>query len=439
MQTKKDNKRINLISLGCSKNLVDSEVLMGQLKSSGFKVSFEEESTGSDAVVINTCGFIKDAKQESVDTILQYIDAKERGDVGQVYVMGCLSERYINDLKNEIPDVDKYFGVNNIQEIVNELGGDYKKELIGERKITTPSHYAYLKISEGCDRRCTFCAIPSIRGKHVSRPIEEITTEARRLVAKGIKEVMLIAQDLTYYGIDLYKKNMFTALLTSLSDIRGLEWIRLHYTYPAGFPEDIIPLIKNRPNICNYIDMPVQHINNRILSLMQRGHTKEGTIKLLEKIRNEIPEVAIRSTLIVGFPGETEEEFGELLDFVKEFKFNRLGVFMYSHEEGTTAFRLHDSVPEKVKQERMERLMEVQQSISLELNQAMVGKTIKVIVDRKENGFYIGRSESDSPEVDNEVLIESPESDIKIGRFYSVKITKSDFFDLYGTISKTEL
>lgn len=438
MQTKKENKRINLISLGCSKNLVDSEVLMGQLKTSGFDVSFEDESTGSDAVVINTCGFINDAKQESIDTILQYIEAKERGEVGQVYVMGCLSERYINDLKKEIPDVDKYFGVNNIQEIVNELGGDYKKELIGERKITTPSHYAYLKISEGCDRRCTFCAIPSIRGKHVSRPMEEIITEARRLVAKGVKEVMLIAQDLTYYGIDLYKKNMFSTLLTSLSDIRGLEWIRLHYTYPAGFPEDIIPLIKNRSNICNYIDMPIQHINNRILSLMQRGHTKEGTMKLLEKIRHEFPDVAIRSTLIVGFPGETEEEFNELLDFVKAFKFNRLGVFLYSHEEGTTAFRLPDSVPEKVKQQRMEKLMAAQQAISLELNQSLVGKTVKTIIDRRENGFYIGRTEADSPEVDNEVLISSPETDIKIGRFYSVNISKSDYFDLYGTVSKEQ-
>ncbi|MCD4696698.1 MAG: 30S ribosomal protein S12 methylthiotransferase RimO [Bacteroidales bacterium] len=431
-------KRINLVSLGCSKNLVDSEVLMGQLSANDFDISFEENLAGSDAVIINTCGFINDAKQESIDTILQHIEAKERGETGEVYVMGCLSERYIDVLKKEIPDVDKYFGVNNIREIVKELGGDFKKDLIGERKITTPSHYAYLKISEGCDRRCSFCAIPSIRGKHISRPQEEIISEARRLVANGVKEIMLIAQDLIYYGIDRYKKNRFTALLNSLSEIHGLEWIRLHYAYPAGFPEDLLALIKSKENICNYIDIPVQHINNRILSLMQRGHTKEGTLNLLEKIRKQLPETAIRSTLIVGFPGETDEEFNELLDFVKDFKFNRLGVFTYSHEEGTTAFGLKDTVPEQVKQARLEQIMEIQQSISYNCNSEFVGKTLKTIIDRRENEYFVGRTEFDSPEVDNEVLIKSPVSDIKIGNFYPVKIEKADDFDLFGTRVKPD-
>ena len=438
MKTKNIKKRINLVSLGCSKNLVDSEVLMGQLSANDFDISFEENLAGSDAVIINTCGFINDAKQESIDTILQHIEAKERGETGEVYVMGCLSERYIDVLKKEIPDVDKYFGVNNIREIVKELGGDFKKDLIGERKITTPSHYAYLKISEGCDRRCSFCAIPSIRGKHISRPQEEIISEARRLVANGVKEIMLIAQDLIYYGIDRYKKNRFTDLLNSLSEIHGLEWIRLHYAYPAGFPEDLLALIKSKENICNYIDIPVQHINNRILSLMQRGHTKEGTLNLLEKVRKQLPETAIRSTLIVGFPGETDEEFNELLDFVKDFKFNRLGVFTYSHEEGTTAFGLKDTVPEQVKQARLEQIMEIQQSISYNCNSEFVGKTLKTIIDRRENEYFVGRTEFDSPEVDNEVLIKSPVSDIKIGNFYPVKIEKADDFDLFGTRVKPD-
>lgn len=437
MQTKKTNKKINIVSLGCSKNLVDSEVLMGQLQANKFDVHHEEDMEHADAVVINTCGFIKDAKQESIDTILQYIRAKEDGRIGSLYVMGCLSERYVKELEDEIPDVDKYFGVNDIKEIVGELGGDYKFDLIGERRITTLSHYAYLKISEGCDRRCTFCAIPSIRGKHVSRPEGEIIAEARRLAAKGIKEVMLIAQDLTYYGIDLYKENKFASLLDSLAGIRGIEWIRLHYTYPAGFPMEIIPLIKKHDNICNYIDMPVQHINNRILSLMQRGHTQEGTYKLLEKIRQELPDVALRTTLIVGFPGETDEEFQELIEFVRAFKFERLGVFTYSHEEGTTAYRLEDSVPEEVKQQRLEMLMQVQQDISLELNQAKVGKTINAIIDRQEGDHYIGRTEFDSPEVDNEVIISATGIHVKIGNIYPVHIEKADFFDLFGSISNS--
>lgn len=436
MQTKNTKKKINIVSLGCSKNLVDSEVLMGQLQANHFDITHTDGPVEpSDAVVINTCGFINDAKQESIDTILTYIRAKEEGKIGNVYVMGCLSERYIKELESEIPDVDKYFGVNDIKNVVGALGGDYKYELVGERKLTTPGHYAYLKISEGCDRRCTFCAIPSIRGKHVSKPEGEVIAEARRLAAKGVKEVMLIAQDLTYYGIDLYRENRFAALLQSLAGIRALEWIRLHYTYPAGFPTEIIPLIRDHQNICNYIDMPIQHINNRILSLMQRGHSQEGTIKLLDEIKSALPDVALRTTLIVGFPGETDEEFKQLVAFVERFRFDRLGVFTYSPEEGTTAYKLKDSVPEHVKQERMEELMNVQQSISLDLNQQKVGKSFKTIIDRLENEYYIGRTEYDSPEVDNEVLIPAANLDLQIGSFYPVLIEKADFFDLYGRIS----
>jgi ribosomal protein S12 methylthiotransferase len=437
LQTKHhQKKKINLVSLGCSKNLVDTEDLMGQLQAGRFAISFEGDSRGCDAVVINTCGFINSAKQESIDTILEHIEAKKRGEIGQVYVMGCLSERYLTELQKEIPDVKKYFGVNSIKEIVEELGGDYKKELLGERKLTTPSHYAYLKISEGCNKRCTFCAIPSIRGKHTSKPKALVLAETRRLVAKGTKEIMLIAQDLTYYGTDLFKKNTFADLLSSLTDIEGLDWIRMHYVYPAGFPLEILPVIRDNPKICNYIDIPVQHINSRILGLMQRGHTREGTIELLHKIRETIPGVALRTTLIVGFPGETEEEFNELLQFVKDFKFDRLGVFAYSHEEGTTAFKLPDNIPEKVKQKRLGEIMNAQQTVSLELNQLKVGKVFKTIIDRQENGFYVGRTEYDSPEVDNEVLIESPGPDIQIGQFYPVRILRADFFDLFGTISQ---
>lgn len=435
MRTKSSKKNINIVSLGCSKNLVDSEVLMGQLKANDFKVNFESDEP-ADVVVINTCGFINDAKEESIDTILQYINAKEQGLIENVYVMGCLSERYIKELEAEIPDVDKYFGVNDINKIVTQLGGDYKKELIGERLITTPSQYAYLKISEGCDRRCTFCAIPSIRGKHKSKPKEEIISETRRLVAKGVKEVILIAQDLTYYGYDLYGKNEFADLLRSISGIKGIEWIRLHYAYPAGFPVEVLDVIKERPNICNYIDMPVQHINNRILSLMQRGHTKEGTSKLLDKIRSSLPEAALRTTLIVGFPGETEEEFNELVDFVQEYKFDRLGVFTYSPEEGTRAFKLPDNVPEEVKQARLEKIMAIQQEVSMEKNSARIGKVFKTMIDRKEGEFYIGRTEYDSPEVDNEMIIDPEGERLEIGKFYPVKVSKADFFDLFGKISQ---
>lgn len=435
MRTKSSKKKINIVSLGCSKNLVDSEVLMGQLKANDFQVNFESDDK-ADVVVINTCGFINDAKEESVDTILQYINAKEKGLIENVYVMGCLSERYIKELETEIPDVDKYFGVNDINNVVTQLGGDYKKELIGERLVTTPKQYAYLKISEGCDRRCTFCAIPSIRGKHKSKPIEEIITETRRLVAKGVKEVILIAQDLTYYGIDLYGKNEFTNLLQSLSGIKGIEWIRLHYAYPAGFPIEVLDVIKEKSNICNYIDMPIQHINNRILSLMQRGHTKEGTTNLLNNIRSVLPEAALRTTLIVGFPGETEEEFNELAEFVREYKFDRLGVFTYSPEEGTKAYKLPDNVPEDVKQARLEKIMAIQQEVSLEKNTSRVGKVFKTMIDRKEGDYYIGRTEYDSPEVDNEMIIDSEGEELRIGQFYPVIVSKADFFDLFGKVSQ---
>ncbi len=414
---------------------MDSEVLMGQLKANRLEFAFEEKGTNADIVVINTCGFINDAKQESIDTILQYVNAKEKGLIENVYVMGCLSERYKDELNKEIPDIDKYFGVNDIKQIISELGGRYKKEFIRERELTTPGHYAYLKIAEGCNRKCTFCAIPLIRGKHISRPEEEIIDEAKRLVNKGVKEIILISQDLTYYGIDLYKKNNLASLLISLSEIGGLEWIRLHYTYPAGFPEEVLYLMNEKPNICNYIDIPVQHINNRILGLMQRGHSKAETMRLLEKIRKVIPDAALRTTLIIGFPGETQEEYQELVRFVKDFEFDRLGVFAYSPEEGTKAFKLKDDVPEQIKNDRIEQLMGIQQSLSLKLNKNRIGKTFKTLIDRKENEYYVGRTEYDSPEIDNEVLISSPEKPLQIGEFYSVEVSDAEYFDLFGKVS----
>ncbi|GAB4311933.1 MAG: 30S ribosomal protein S12 methylthiotransferase RimO [Bacteroidales bacterium] len=430
-------KKINLISLGCSKALVDSETLMGQLKANGLTVDYQSPEPGHDAVIINTCGFINDAKEESIETILRFVQASKEGEVGEVYVMGCLSERYMNDLKKEIPDVTRYFGVNDLASVVKHFGGEYRKELIGERRLTTPSHFAYLKISEGCDRRCTFCAIPKIRGRHHSRPMEEIVEEAERLAGRGVKELILIAQDLTYYGIDLYKRNRLAELLVKLGDIPGIRWIRLHYAYPAGFPEEIIPVIRDHEKVLNYLDMPIQHINNRILSLMQRGHSQAATIKLLERIKKEIPDIVLRTTLIAGFPGETDSEFAELEQFVRDFRFHRLGVFAYSHEEGTTAFKLEDSVPDRIKQERVARIMEVQQEISLQYNESLVNTTIEVIVDRLENDYYVGRTQGDSPEVDNEVLIPSSEPDIYPGKIVPVKITSADYFDLTGVVARS--
>jgi len=406
---------------------------MAQLKASDFDV-IHNSNTKSEIVVINTCGFINDAKQESIDTILQYVQAKERGFIGKLYVIGCLSQRYRDELIEQIPDVDQYFGVNSMQGIIKEIGAKYRAELIGERLLTTPSHYAYLKISEGCNRKCTFCAIPAIRGKHKSKTIEEILAEARNLAGKGVKELILIAQDLGFYGIDIYRKPLLPLLVEELSKISGIQWIRLHYAYPAGFPEALLTVMKNNEKVCRYLDIPIQHISNRILSLMQRGHSKDETIRLLEKIRNEIPGITLRTTVIVGFPGETKQEFEELRDFIGEFKFDRLGVFPYSHEEETKAFKLHDNIQAKTKTKRMDSLMDVQQSISLELNRNKIGKIFQTLIDRKEGDFFIGRSESDSPEIDNEVIIRNQKTELLTGKFYPVLVSKADYFDVFGEV-----
>ena len=435
MKTKSGPHKIGLVSLGCAKNLVDSEILMKQLEANRFELVFDpSDHTGIDTAIINTCGFINDAKQESIDTILQYVSAKKANLIENVYVMGCLSERYQDKLREEIPEVDAFFGVNDLKKIISHIGGSYKNNLIGDRKITTPSHYAYVKISEGCDRKCSFCAIPMIRGKHVSRPIEDIVGEVSRLVAGGIREVILIAQDTTYYGLDIYKKRLLPELLDSLSNIAGLEWIRLHYTYPDGFPQELMETISTLPNICKYIDIPLQHISNRILKSMHRGLDGGKTRQLVESIRKNIPGVAIRTTFIVGYPGETKAEFEELCRFVEEFRFDRLGVFAYSHEEDTAAFSHSDNVSEKVKQQRVEELMAIQEGISLSLNNEKVGKTVRVIIDRAEGDYYIARTEYDSPEVDNEVLILKGDAEITPGTFCTVKITRAESFDIFAEL-----
>ncbi|MGK0638415.1 30S ribosomal protein S12 methylthiotransferase RimO [Schleiferia thermophila] len=434
MRTKSLKKKtINVITLGCSKNLYDSEVLMGQLRANGKEVV--AEAPAGDIVVINTCGFINNAKQESIDTILHYVDIKERGKVEKVYVTGCLSERYKPDLEKEIPEVDQYFGTRDLPRLLKVLGADYKHELVGERLLTTPSHYAYLKISEGCDRPCSFCAIPLMRGGHKSTPIEELVNQANKLAAKGVKELILIAQDLTYYGLDLYKKRELARLLRELVKVEGIEWIRLHYLYPAGFPEEVLDVIATEPKICNYVDIPLQHISDPILKSMRRGTTREKTDRLLALMRQKVPGIAIRTTLIVGYPGESEEDFQVLKDWVRETRFDRLGCFTYSHEENTHAHQLSDDVPEEVKQYRANEIMAVQQKISEELNQTKVGQTFKVLFDRTEAGYYIGRTEFDSPDVDNEVLVPM-ESDtyLRLGEFYNVKITESTEYDLIGEI-----
>jgi ribosomal protein S12 methylthiotransferase len=412
---------------------VDSEVFMGHLQKGPYEVQFESTET-PDIAVINTCGFIKDAKQESIDIVLDYIEAKKRGEVERVYVMGCLTERYREEIRNEMPELEGVYGVNEISKIVEDLEVDYQKELFGERKVTTPKHYAYLKVSEGCDRTCSFCAIPLIRGKHKSRTIESLVAEANDLVAKGVKELILIAQDLTYYGIDIYGKKELANLLTQLSDIEGVEWIRLHYTFPTQFPEEVIELMKERKNICNYIDIPLQHIDDTLLKSMKRGHTSESTKKLIKMFRERIPNLSIRSTFIVGYPGETEEAFQALKEFIQESKFNRLGVFTYSEEEDTSAALLEDDVPEEVKEARMEEIMELQAGISLEWNEAKVGKEMRIIIDREEDDFFIGRTEYDSPEVDNEVLIEKNDQNLEIGKFYQVKITNAEMFDIFAEV-----
>jgi ribosomal protein S12 methylthiotransferase len=432
MKTKTKHKKINIITMGCSKNLVDSEHLMGQLQANDLRVVHQSENDSGDIVIINTCGFIADAKEESIDMILNAVEAKKAGDVEKVYVMGCLSERYKKELPEEISGVDGFYGASDMTKIIKDLGADYKTELVGERVLTTPSHYAYLKISEGCDRKCSFCAIPLIRGKHKSVPREELIIEAKKLAQKGVKELILIAQDLIWYGIDIYQKQALGDLLKELIKIQGIDWIRLHYTYPTNFPNEILDIIRDEPKVANYIDIPLQHISDRILRSMKRGHTGKGTRELVQSMRNKVPDVALRTTFIVGYPGETEADFNELIDFVKESRFERLGVFTYSPEEDTSAFKLEDDVPEEVKQERKARLMELQEEISREINQKRIGSENKVIIDRYEYPYFIGRTQYDSPEVDNEVLIEAEETDLQIGQFYTIKITKADSFDLYG-------
>ena len=409
--------------------MYDSEVLMGQLKAGGKEVVHEKEGN---IVVINTCGFINNAKEESINTILDYVQQKEAGLVDKVFVMGCLSERYKPDLEKEIPDVDQYFGTSELPALLKVLGADYKHELIGERLTTTPKNYAYLKISEGCDRPCSFCAIPLMRGAHISTPIEDLVTEAEKLAAKGVKELILIAQDITYYGLDLYKKRALADLLRALVKVEGIEWIRIHYAFPTGFPMDVLEVMKTEPKICNYLDIPLQHISDKILTSMKRGTTQEKTTKLLNKFREAVPEMAIRTTLIVGYPGETEEDFQALKDFVKAMRFDRLGCFTYSHEENTTAYELADDVPEEVKLQRANEIMELQSQISWELNQAKVGKVFRCLIDRKEGNYFVGRTEYDSPDVDNEVLIDAKKHYVKIGDFTDVKITEAVDYDLYG-------
>jgi len=423
---------VNVITLGCSKNLVDSENLIGQLKGNDIEVA-HESNADANIVVVNTCGFIDMAKQESIDTILDYADAKTKGDIEKLYVTGCLSERYKEDLSKEIPEVNAWFGTMDLPFLLKELGADYKHQLIGERQgLTTPQHYAYLKISEGCNRTCSFCAIPLMRGKHISRPIEDLVFEAKNLVKQGVKEIMIIAQELTYYGLDIYKKRSLPELLNQLAAVEGLEWIRLHYAYPHKFPLEIIEAVKAHPNICNYLDMPLQHASDNVLKNMKRQITRADTESLIANIRNILPGIAIRTTMLVGFPGETEKDIEVLKEFITEQRFERLGVFTYSHEEGTSGYQLNDNISEEEKQQRASEIMAIQQDISDELNQAKIGKDFKVIIDRKEGDNYIGRTEFDSPEVDNEVIINATEQYLRVGDFAKIKITDASDFDLYG-------
>lgn len=434
MKTKGPKKtKVNIVTLGCSKNVVDSEVLLTQLRGNGIEVAHESKKDDSNIVVINTCGFIDNAKQESIDTILRYVDAKEEGIVEKVYVTGCLSQRYKDDLEKEIPQVDAWFGTRDLSRLLKQLNANYKHELVGERILTNPSHFAYLKISEGCDRPCSFCAIPLMRGGHISRPIEELVLEAKNLAKNGTKELLLIAQDSTYYGLDLYKKRNLADLLKNLSDVEGIEWIRLHYAFPAGFPLDVLDVMAERSNICHYLDIPLQHGSTRILQTMRRGITREKTEALLHTIRAKVPDIAIRTTLIAGHPGETEADFEEMMKFVEDSRFDRLGVFGYSHEENTHSHSMADDVPADVKQERVEAIMDLQQGISLELNQQKIGKTLKVLVDRKEGGSFIGRTEYDSPEVDNEVMLDGKKEYLRVGDFVNATITGASEFDLIAT------
>lgn len=430
-KTLKKNK-VNVVTLGCSKNVFDSEVMMAQLKGNKFEVEHESKSDDAEIVIINTCGFIDNAKQESIDTILQFAEAKSRGFVDKVYVTGCLSERYKSDLEVEIPEVDAFFGTRELPKLLKTLKADYKHELIGERLLTTPSHYAYLKIAEGCDRPCSFCAIPLMRGKHISTPIEELVRQTKQLAANGVREIILIAQDLTYYGLDIYKKRVLAELIDQLAEVEGIEWIRLHYAYPSGFPMDVLEVMKRRSNVCNYLDIPLQHGSTNMLKAMRRGIDREKTEALIRTIRESVPGIAIRTTLIAGYPGETEADFQEMYDFVERSRFDRLGIFTYSHEENTHAYNFEDDVPDEVKRERADKIMELQSGISYELNQQKVGQTFKVVFDRIEGDYFIGRTEFDSPEVDNEVLVRKDSGYVRIGDFANVLITKADHYDLYG-------
>ncbi|MFI5363377.1 MAG: 30S ribosomal protein S12 methylthiotransferase RimO [Elusimicrobiota bacterium] len=428
-RTLKKNK-IHVVTLGCSKNLFDSEVLMGQLRANEFEVEHESDCDDASIVVINTCGFIDNAKQESIDTILRYADAKKKGLVDRVIVTGCLSERYKDDLIKEMPEVDAFFGTRDLPNLLKTLGADYKHELVGERLLTTPRHFAYFKISEGCDRPCSFCAIPLMRGKHVSTPIETLVAEARRLAAAGTRELLLIAQDSTYYGLDLYGKRRLADLLKALSDVEGLGWIRLHYAFPTGFPLDALDVMRDRPNVCKYLDMPLQHVSDRMLASMRRGTTKATTAALVSEIRERVPGIALRTTLIAGYPGETKKDHEEMLEWVEKTRFDRLGVFEYSHEENTRAFTLKDDVPAKEKKRRAGAVMKLQQGISSEINAAKIGKTFKVLIDGKEGRNFVGRTEQDSPEVDNEVLVDAAKHYLRVGDFASLRVTAASEYDL---------
>ena len=435
MRTKSTRKnKINVITLGCSKNVYDSEVLMGQLAANNMKVEHESTKDDSNIVVINTCGFIDNAKEESINTILEQAERKEAGHIDKLYVTGCLSERYKPDLEREITNVDQYFGTTDLPKLLKVLGADYKHELLGDRLTTTPKHYAYLKIAEGCDRPCSFCAIPLMRGKHKSTPIEKLVIESKNLAKNGVKELILIAQDLTFYGLDIYKKRRLADLLIELSKLEGIEWIRLHYAFPTGFPKDVLDVIRENDKVCNYIDIPLQHINDEILKSMKRGTSHKKTDDLLKSFREKVPNMAIRTSLIVGYPGETEESFQELKQWVQDTKFDRLGVFTYSHEENTSAHFLNDDVSDEVKSVRQEEIMDLQTHISWDLNQEKIGKTFKVLFDRIEGEYFIGRTEFDSPDVDNEVLVKASKTYIRIGDFANVLIEKTDHFDLYGVV-----
>ncbi len=436
MKTKTIKKnKVNVVTLGCSKNLVDSEVLMGQLKANNFSVEHESKEDDHNIVIINTCGFVENAKQESIDTILRYAKAKKDGIIEKLYVTGCLSERYKTDLEKEIPLVDAYFGTRELPKILKTLKADYKHELVGERLLTTPNHYAYFKISEGCDRPCSFCAIPLMRGKHISVAKEELVSRAKKLAANGTKELLFIAQDLTYYGLDIYKKRELADLMDKVGDVNGIDWIRLHYAFPSGFPMEALDVMNAKSNICNYLDMPLQHISDNMLKSMRRGITKQKTIDVVNQIRDKVPGIAIRTTLIAGYPGETEKDHEEMLQWVTDTKFDRLGIFTYSHEENTHAFNLKDDVSEKTKKKRADAVMAIQQEISFNLNQKKIGKEYKVLFDRKEGGYFVGRTEFDSPDVDNEVLVKATDNNyVRLGDFSNIRITSATDFDLYGEI-----